>query len=539
MSSVPPPPAWHRRPEDGAASEPARKPKRRKRRRGVIQIDTGDEEETKPTIPQRIAREFQQGGSGYLASLGMHFGLMLILALLLMPDDFFNPDRGGEGGPAITLRFTKVDNREGDNAVKVVERKPIFDDPRKAVAVKKKQGDPGRKQPKLKGDGPGENPANKARPVDVNSLLQDREPKARERILEEVDPKKQIRRAISNGLNWLKRQQESGGRWRLHEGYPDPGNRTVRTDTGATALALLAFLGDGHTNKRNGPFRETVQRGLTWLVGVQKPDGDFHDHVELGRNSAFYAHAQATIVLCEAYAMTKDDSLRKPAERGIAFLVQSQQPVVGGWKYQPQQKDSRGDLSVTGWCLMALHSARAAGLEVPRDAFRLSSLFLDSVQEQNGARYKYEAHLNANAVTPTMTAEGLLCRQFLGWPRDFPALRDGAAFLMREKNRPAWIAGGTSKPHVYYWYYAGHVLHNQGGGDWKTWYADTAALIVQHQSRIGGRKRDVYGSWDPKARKGGYYGYGEFGGRLYMTTLSLLVLEMPYRHRSVYSPPDK
>lgn len=505
-----------------------------KPRRIVIDVKTDDAPEEKPSLPQRIVREVQQGGTGYLASFGLHFGLMLILAFFLVPPNLFSPG-GGQGGPEIAFNFGEIDKPQGEKLIKVVERKPIFEDPNNAVPLPKDEPrDPGGKKPKGLGNGPRKKPTRKIEPVDVQALLINRKPKRRERILEEVDPEKKIRKAIAAGLNWLKRQQQSAGNWRLHEGYPDAGSRTYRTDSGATALALLAFLGDGHTHTRKGPFQATVKKGLNWLVGVQKPNGDFHDHVELGRNSAYYAHSHATIVVCEAYALTKDETLRKPAERAIRFLVESQQPVVGGWKYRPQQKESRGDLSVTGWALMALHSARAAGLDVPEDAFRLSSLFLDSVQERNGARYKYEAHLNANAFTPTMTAEGLLCRQFLGWPRDHDAMRDGVAYLLREKHRPQWIAGGRSHPHAYYWYYAGHVLHNIGGEDWKTWYGHTSALIVAHQSRRGGRKRDVQGSWDPKSPTGRYYGYGEFAGRLYTTALCLLVLETPYRHRRVY-----
>ena len=523
-----------RRPPGEAAPTPD-KQKRRKRRRVVIKIDTGDEPDTKPTLSERINREVEQGGPGYIASMGLHVGLLIVMAFLLAPDSYDYPG-GGDDGNAIQLRITKADKLIGENKFKVEKRKPIAEDPRNAIPVpRKEQGDPGTKQPKAKGKGPNTTPSQKVHPADVTALLVDRNPKARERILEEVDPEKKIRRSITAGLNWLKLQQQAAGNWRLHEGYPDAGSRHYRTDTGATALALLAFLGDGHTHKKDGPYQKTVAKGLNWLTGIQKPDGDFHDHVQLGRNSAFYAHSQALIVLCEAYALTKDETLRKPAERGLAFLIQSQQPIVGGWKYQPQQKDSRGDLSVTGWGLMALHTARAAGLEVPRDAFRLSSLFLDTVQEKNGARYKYEAHYTADAFTPTMTAEGLLCRQFLGWLRDNPSLKDGASYLLREKNRPAWIAGGTSRPHVYYWYYAGHVLHNLGGDDWKSWYASTSALIVKHQAFRGGRKLNVYGSWDPKSRDGRFYGYGEFGGRLYTTAFCLLVLELPYRHRGIYA----
>ncbi|OYW11093.1 MAG: hypothetical protein B7Z55_19850 [Planctomycetales bacterium 12-60-4] len=53
-------------------------------------------------------------------------------------------------------------------------------------------------------------------------------------------------RAIKGGLAWLARQQTSDGHWELHQGYPDAGTPVIKTDTGATALALLALLGGEH-----------------------------------------------------------------------------------------------------------------------------------------------------------------------------------------------------------------------------------------------------------------------------------------------------
>src|SRR5262249_23598312 len=150
------------------------------------------------------------------------------------------------------------------------------------------------------------------------------------------------------GLQWLASIQKPDGHWQLHRregksdsdpGYAEAG--TVPTSTGATALALLPFLGSGHTHQE-GNYRRVIRRGLDWLIHQQKPNGDLHDWDDLGRSSSFYAHGQATIVLCEAYALTKDQSLREPARRAIAYLCESQHVSTGGWKYRPQ---SEGDLS--------------------------------------------------------------------------------------------------------------------------------------------------------------------------------------------------
>ncbi len=332
---------------------------------------------------------------------------------------------------------------------------------------------------------------------------------------------------IGAGLGWLVRQQEKGGNWKLHEGYPDAGERTIRTDAGATALALLAFLGDGHTTTE-GQHAKVVAKGVAFLKSIQKANGDFHDHEELGRQTAFYAHSQATIAMCEAFALSGDFSLKAPCERAVKFLLQSQHPQNGGWRYQPQTGDSMGDLSVTGWALMALHSARMAKIDVPFDNFERASLFLDSVSEQNGSRYKYQPHDPVEKVSPAMTAEGLLCRQWLGWPKDHPPQREAIEYLLSEENRPSWSPG---RRNVYAWYYTAQALHNIGGPKWEAWYQHVSQLILSNQLAGGG---EVGGSWHPNKPPGSNEEYASKGGRLYFTALCLLVLETPIRHAAIY-----
>ena len=54
--------------------------------------------------------------------------------------------------------------------------------------------------------------------------------------------------------------------------------------------------------------------------------------------------------------------MAEPARRALAYALAAQGPN-GGWKYEPGQP---GDMSVTGWYMMALKSAQMAGLEVPK-----------------------------------------------------------------------------------------------------------------------------------------------------------------------------
>lgn len=338
------------------------------------------------------------------------------------------------------------------------------------------------------------------------------------------------REAIADALKWLASLQESDGRWRLNGNYADAG--TTETDTGATALALLAFLGDGQTHV-DGIYQSQVYRGLEWLRRTQRPNGDFFDIVEEGREAHFYAHAQATIAFCEALALTQDENLRGPAERGAQFLESSQNPALGGWKYRPLNEDGIGDLSVTGWALMALHSARMANIEVDYNSFLLAERFLNSVQEQpsSAVYYKYRPDFPAaESQRLSMTAEGLLCRQWLGWPRHHLPLRNGIEFLMIEKNLPEWK---PQRRNVYAWYYVAQALHNYGGPQWEAWYQRVLPLIVENQQRAGREK----GSWHPNRPPGAPQERSRDGGRLYLTVMCVLILQTPYRHAPLYDPP--
>lgn len=509
------------------SNPPGSKPKRLRRRKkaapAAIQIEPDEAARHDETLAEKLKDEARTGLPGLAVSIGVHLLLLGLFALIVIGGaSTIDEDPAMEFGwiSAAASRASDAANRPLAIPIDVTRPNPVGTSSDDAANTKKQETP---------------NPTNggvAVSPAEVKNILNGRDRDKRGKMLEKYGGGEATERAVNNGLMWLKRQQRAAGNWSLHEGYPDAGYSTIRTDTGATALAVLAFLGTGHTHTY-GDHQDTVARGLKWLMGVQKTDGNFHDHIEIGRQTAYYAHSQATIALCEAYAMTGDQNLRESAEAGIAFLIDSQQPTNGGWKYVPQDDKTVGDLSVTGWALMALHTARVAGFDIPPDVFDLSANFLDTVQQQNGARYKYEPSDPPDRVSVAMTAEGLLCRQFLGWPADFPALQQGLGFITQPKNRPQWSEG---RRNVYEWYYVGHVLHNAGGEKWREWYQAVQEAIVPAQNRTGPSRgeSDVRGSWHPTEPKGSPHEYADKAGRLYLTAMCILILEMPYRHLPIY-----
>ena len=111
--------------------------------------------------------------------------------------------------------------------------------------------------------------------------------------------------AVKMGLEWLKRNQNRKGGWSMRGPYGD-GNFS-ENEASATAMALIAFMGDGHTH-RSGDYVDVVEKGIKYLVKLQDRSGFMASSAR--GHEQMYAQAQATIALCELYGMTKDSWLR-------------------------------------------------------------------------------------------------------------------------------------------------------------------------------------------------------------------------------------
>jgi len=327
--------------------------------------------------------------------------------------------------------------------------------------------------------------------------------------------------AVDAGLEWLAKNQIKSGRaagsWSLAGPFHNGVRPKYDNPVAATAMALLAFQGRGNTHK-GGRFRKNLVSGWNWLLKQQDSDGNFFPE-RCQYLQRFYTQGQCAIALCELYGMTGDATYKEPAERAIQYCLRWQAPQ-GGWRYNP---GSGSDLSVTGWILMALQSARMARLDVPEENLRRADAFLDSVAAAGGSRYCYEP---GKMPSLAMTAEGLLCRQYLGWAHDDPRLVAGMEWITRPENL---IDSSTNIRNVYYWYYATQAAHHMEGEYWERWNAVMRRELPQQQVKRG---REM-GSWDPNLPTRDRYA-GD-GGRLYVTCLSIYMLEVYYRHLPIYT----
>ena len=323
--------------------------------------------------------------------------------------------------------------------------------------------------------------------------------------------------AVDAALQWLAAHQENDGRWdayalgagrQQHVEGQDRGRAGAQADTGITALAMLAYLGAGHTHYE-GPYRTNVQHGLEYLLRNQADDGNLAGDASL--YARMYCHGMATIAISEAYAMTGDVRLLPFVRRAVNYTIAAQHPTGGGWRYRP---GDRGDMSQCGWQLMALKSADLAGVEVPAQTFTRVQSFMHSCAR--GTAGGLASYRPGERVSTTMTAESLACRIFLG-DDDEAAIREAVDFILSD-------LPDSGKANLYYWYYASLALFQLQGDEWKQWNDALQPALLNRQRDDG----DLSGSWDPDSV------WGPHGGRVYSTAMACLCLEVYYRYLPLY-----
>jgi hypothetical protein len=348
---------------------------------------------------------------------------------------------------------------------------------------------------------------------------------AKQQLLEKYGGSPASESAVHLALEWLAARQRRDGTWDFVDVGESGQPGTVNNPIGATAYALLPFLGAGQTHQdSDSRYRRPIEAGLSSLLrmGIEVPAGlDLRGVVNKGNrdpepNEAYYVHGAATLALCEALAMTKDRRLRKPAEDAVRFLVNSQDPRGGGWRYLPQQP---GSTSATAIQLMALMSAKKAGIRVPDSTFEGVTFYLDSVQIDESGRYGYEQQKKAYQIS--VTAMALLCRMYLGAGRDDPSLKAGVRLL--DERGPY--------ENLYYDYFATQVMRNWGGNEWDRWNGRLRDDLIAWQETDGPAR----GSWAPRDRSDS----SRAGGRLLTTCLATLTLEVYYRYQPLLPDPPE
>ena len=353
-------------------------------------------------------------------------------------------------------------------------------------------------------------------------------------------------KAVDGALRWFKKHQSMNGQWDV-DGYPancgeaprcEPG--TAHTDEAGdlagTGYALLCFLGAGYDQRMASRYRATVRKGLDWLVSMQQADGSF------GKRN--YEHAIATMALVEAYGMSKEQALKEPAQKAIDVLL-SRQTKDGkggyglGWDYVGPNP-TRIDASVSGWCVMALKSAAASGLNVGNGledakqylerawkATNRNFVPKDPYTDTSTFPYTWNSETDAVEVKPgsdshDMAPVGALMAVFLHHDSKDPMLNSMANHIMTHMFPKAYPLN------TYYMYYNTLAMFMVNDERWLKWNASGRDMLLNAQRQEQGC---FDGSWDWESTKF----HGHQMGRILSTAYCCLSLEVYYR----YLPPEE
>lgn len=293
-----------------------------------------------------------------------------------------------------------------------------------------------------------------------------------------------------------------------------------------TALGIMALASIGH--QPVDPSREGVamKKALDFILRRDRQRGtkEYFGY-DGGR---MYGHGITTLCLTEMLGMTvtrtQETRIREVTTKAVNLILTSQGVAKsspkyrGGWRYTPTARDS--DLSVTVWQLMALRSAKNAGLNVPKEAIDMAVRYLKrsyfSPRNARGEPTNLRSgcgYLPGQPPRYSTAAAGLLSLQVCG-EYDTAEVRGSTNWLMnrRVNSREQWFYYGT-------YYYA------QGMQKREKPIADRARQITEDMLL---KLQRADGSWE------GMDGMERGAGRIYCTAMATLSLSVKHHFLPIY-----
>jgi len=311
-------------------------------------------------------------------------------------------------------------------------------------------------------------------------------PAAEDGTVRTADLSPAAERAIDAGLRWLGTQQNDDGSWgtRYHEA--------------STALALMAFMLKGHFPEK-GPYGAAMDKGVAFLVERARQGGGY-----MGVN--MYEHGLATLALSEVWGMSERTEIRDTLKRAVEVILRAQSPR-GGWRYEPRPRDA--DMSVTVMQIVALASAREAGIHVPSETIDKALGYVKGLQVSGSGGFGYT---NPSQPEFARSAAGVMALLMCG-ERDSREVLMGLEYL-RKLPQSKFSA---AKFYYYGHYYAIQAMYQAGESYYQEWYPPISDALLARQREDG--------SWH--GSEGG-------SGPCISTPMAILVLGVPYRFLPIY-----
>ena len=327
-------------------------------------------------------------------------------------------------------------------------------------------------------------------------------PAARAAGAMDADLRSKARRAVANGLHYLRTQVGSDG--------------SLLKSVGVTALSLRAFLeSPAAYNESDGGF---VTRQVDFLLSKVQADGSISESMQ--------AKSYNTAVALNALAATKNPKYKDVIAGGRKFLISHQMDENEG--YQPDHRyyggigysgGERPDLSNV---YFALEGLKAADTDPKDPVWQKALKFVSRNQNRsesndqpwagNDGGFVYmpgsnpAQYENGLASYGGMTAAGLLSLLFAGADKSDPSVQ--AAHKWIAANYTLETNPGTDKKHGLFYFYNvyakvmlayGEDTVTDAKGQKHNWRNDLAAKLVSLQADDGSwANHDSNAWWEDK-----------------------------------------
>lgn len=337
-----------------------------------------------------------------------------------------------------------------------------------------------------------------------------------------ADEWRRVDGAVERSLGWLVSQQQPDGSFPSIEiGQP-----------GVTSLCVLAFMAHGH-NPGEGKYGQPLEKAVNFilscqrhngLVALQGPDGFTIDRDvgwELGVTIA-YNHEISSLTLSEIYGMGKakhSDEVQRAINKALAATLKMQrwpkdrEADLAGWRYVDDFDDTDSDLSLTGWSLMFLRSARNAGFDVPKQSIDDAVAYIRRTFDPDEGVFRYSTR-RGDSRSRAMAGAGILALAHAGYHHS-PEAQNSAKWLLKygfaQYNGNAGIR--LDRYH-YSLFNACYGMYQLGGDQWAEFFPPTVRAL------LAGQRAD--GSWDAES-----FQRDRPFGNSYTTALVVLSLGAP------------
>lgn len=380
----------------------------------------------------------------------------------------------------------------------------------------------------------------------------------RSKALQRYGGSKETEDALDKALKYLAAKQNQDGSW---------GGKNAQ-ETGdivaLSSLSLLAFLGRGENY--TSQYSDNVKRGVEFLIKCSETDNV--EHVGKG-----FGHAILAYALAESYAVTGDIKLKPVLDKRIGKLINYQNSLGSysiNYDSSPVQPISEEelmkmpeaervaarqiivgeptcDLSLLGWHMQALASAKTCGINVSNLDECLTNATGALIQVHQAKEGGFSQGVNAKRfeAEETMTPVGVLSLQLLGLNTSKPS-RGALKYLYSSGSNkgnhseglklptPKWKGQNKNFP-LYRWYYQTQMLFHftEGKGElWESWNENLKKELTENQQENG--------SWVSTGDSFNLKNKDDLS--CYTTSLASLMLEVYYRYLPGYSikeAPDK